>query len=156
MQLLLIYLEGGNSYAQIHMPYYTEKQIDQARSIDLLTYLQSFEPTELVRVRGNTYCTREHDSLKISNGKWMWWSRGFGGNSALDYLIKVKGIYHIYNRSFYWLQSCVQTWTALFLLWNFNVCTLLTPSFSESQRVRPLTHRRLLKYAVVFYYSECY
>ena len=35
---------------------------------------------------------REHDSLKISNGKWMWWSRGFGGNSALDYLIKVKGM----------------------------------------------------------------
>ena len=34
----------------------------------------------------------EHDSLKISNGKWMWWSRGFGGNSALDYLIKVKGL----------------------------------------------------------------
>ena len=33
-----------------------------------------------------------HDSLKISNGKWMWWSRGFGGNSALDYLIKVKGM----------------------------------------------------------------
>ena len=74
------------------MPYYTEKQIDQARSIDLLTYLQSFEPTELVHVRGNTYCTREHDSLKISNGKWMWWSRGFGGNSAQDYLIKVKGM----------------------------------------------------------------
>ena len=74
------------------MPYYTEKQIDQARSIDLLTYLQSFEPTELVHVRGNTCCTREHDSLKISNGKWMWWSRGFGGNSALDYLIKVKGM----------------------------------------------------------------
>ena len=34
----------------------------------------------------------DHDSLKISNGKWMWWSRGFGGSSALDYLIKVKGM----------------------------------------------------------------
>ena len=64
----------------------------KARSIDLLTYLQTYEPTELVHVRGNTYCTREHDSLKISNGKWMWWSRGFGGSSALDYLIKVKGM----------------------------------------------------------------
>ena len=74
------------------MPYYTQKQIEQARSIDLLTYLQTYDPTELVHVRGNTYCTREHDSLKISNGKWMWWSRGFGGNSALDYLIKVKGM----------------------------------------------------------------
>jgi hypothetical protein len=74
------------------MPYYTEEQILKARSIDLLTYLQTYEPTELVHVRGNTYCTREHDSLKISNGKWMWWSRGFGGSSALDYLIKVKGL----------------------------------------------------------------
>lgn len=74
------------------MPYYTEEQILKARSIDLLTYLQTYEPTELVHVRGNTYCTREHDSLKISNGKWMWWSRGFGGTSALDYLIKVKGM----------------------------------------------------------------
>ena len=74
------------------MPYYSEEQIKKARSIDLLTYLQTYEPTELVHVRGNTYCTREHDSLKISNGKWMWWSRGFGGNSALDYLIRVKGM----------------------------------------------------------------
>ena len=74
------------------MPYYNEEQIIKARSIDLLTYLQTYEPTELVHVRGNTYCTRDHDSLKISNGKWMWWSRGFGGSSALDYLIKVKGL----------------------------------------------------------------
>ena len=74
------------------MPYYTEKQIDQARSIDLLTYLQSFEPTVLVHVRGNTYCSSEHDSLKISYVNWMWWSRGFGCNSSLDYLIKVKGM----------------------------------------------------------------
>ena len=72
--------------------YYSEKQIKKAREIDLLTYLQTYEPTELVHIRGNTYCTREHDSLKISNGKWMWWSRGFGGATALDYLIKVKGL----------------------------------------------------------------
>ena len=75
------------------MAYYTEEQIEAARSIDLLTYLQTYEPTELIHVRGNTYCTREHDSLKISSdGRWYWWSRGFGGYSALDYLIKVKGM----------------------------------------------------------------
>ena len=45
--------------------FYSEEQISKARSIDLLTYLQTYEPTELVHVRGNTYCTREHDSLKI-------------------------------------------------------------------------------------------
>ncbi len=74
------------------MAFYTEEQIKAARSIDLLTYLQTYEPTELIHVRGDTYCTREHDSLKISNGKWMWWSRGFGGTTALDYLVKVKGL----------------------------------------------------------------
>ena len=74
------------------MSYYTTEQIEKARTIDLLTYLQTHEPTELVHVRGSTYCTREHDSLKISNGKWYWWSRGFGGRSALDYLVKVKGM----------------------------------------------------------------
>lgn len=62
------------------------------RRVDLLSYLQINDPNELVHVAGNTYCTREHDSLKISNGKWCWFSRGIGGRSALDYLIKVKGI----------------------------------------------------------------
>lgn len=74
------------------MAYYTKEQIEQARQIDLLTYLQRYEPTELIHIRGDTYCTREHDSLKISNGKWYWWSRGFGGASALDYLMKVRGL----------------------------------------------------------------
>lgn len=47
---------------------------------------------ELVKRDGNEYCTRTHDSLKISNGKWFWWSRGIGGVSALDYLVKVRGL----------------------------------------------------------------
>lgn len=74
------------------MSYYTKEQIEKARSVDLLTYLQIQEPTELVKLKGDTYCTREHSSLKISNGKWMWWSQGFGGASALDYLVKVRGM----------------------------------------------------------------
>lgn len=73
------------------MPYIEPEVIEQARQIDLLTYLQSCEPHELVRVSGNNYTTRTHDSLKISNGKWMWWSQRIGGYNALDYLIKVKG-----------------------------------------------------------------
>lgn len=73
------------------MSYVTPEQIAQAKEIDLLTYLQQCQPQELVRVGGNTYCTREHDSLKISNGKWNWFSRGIGGRTALDYLIKVQG-----------------------------------------------------------------
>ena len=60
--------------------------------MDLLTYLQNYEPQELVRISGNVFCTQTHDSLKISNGKWCWFSRGIGGKSALDYLIKVNGL----------------------------------------------------------------
>ena len=73
------------------MGYVTPEQITQAKELDLLTYLQRFDPQELVHVSGSTYCTREHDSLKISNGKWNWFSRGIGGKTALDYLIKVQG-----------------------------------------------------------------
>lgn len=72
------------------MPYITAEDIALAKQMDILTYLQSYEPQEIVRVSGNTYCTREHDSLKISNGKWHWFSREIGGKTALDYLIKVK------------------------------------------------------------------
>ena len=74
------------------MPYVTPEQIERAKKMDLLTYLQYYEPQELVRFSGNVYTTRSHDSLKISNGKWCWWSRGIGGRSALDYLIKVRGM----------------------------------------------------------------
>lgn len=72
------------------MPYIPPEVVAQAREMDLLTYLRTYEPQELVHFGGSTYCTREHDSLKISNGKWCWFSRGIGGYSALDYLIKVK------------------------------------------------------------------
>ena len=72
------------------MAYIAAEDILAARQIDLLTYLQTYEPGELVKLPGDNYCTREHDSLKISNGKWHWFSRGIGGRTALDYLVKVK------------------------------------------------------------------
>jgi hypothetical protein len=74
------------------MPYIDPEVILQAKQMDLLTYLQNYEPQELVHFSGSVYCTRAHDSLKISNGKWCWHSRGIGGRSALDYLIKVNGL----------------------------------------------------------------
>ena len=74
------------------MSYIAAEDVAKAKEMDLLTYLRNYEPQELVHVSGNTYCTREHDSLRISNGKWCWFSQGIGGRSALDYLIKVKGI----------------------------------------------------------------
>ena len=71
------------------MPYVVPEQIKRAEQKDLLTYLQHHESQELVRFSGNVYATHSHDSLKISNGKWRWWSCGIDGRSALDYLIKV-------------------------------------------------------------------
>ena len=71
--------------------YVSKTEIEKAKQMDLLTYLVNYEPTNLVKETNNSYCTKEHDSLKISNGLWYWFSRGIGGKSALDYLIKVKG-----------------------------------------------------------------
>lgn len=73
------------------MPYIPPSVVREVKRMDLLTYLKNYEPYELVHFSGNTYTTRTHDSLKISNGKWMWWSQRTGGRSALDYLIKVRG-----------------------------------------------------------------
>ena len=78
-------------------------ELERIRQIDLLTYLRRFESDNLQKVKGttNVYRTVDHDSLKISNGKWFWWSQGFGGYSALDYLIKVR------DYSYEWGSSLV-------------------------------------------------
>ena len=68
-----------------------KEQIEAARSVDLLTYLQSNEPGS-IKKDGAEHCLREHDSLKISNGKWFWHSRGIGSNNALDFLVQVRGL----------------------------------------------------------------
>lgn len=72
------------------MPYIAPEVVREVKRMDLLTYLKNYEPYELVHFSGNTYTTKSHDSLKISNGRWMWWGQGVGGRSALDYLIKVR------------------------------------------------------------------
>lgn len=74
------------------MNLYSEEQIRQARSVDLLSYLQRTDPSRLVRVSGNTFCLKDHDSLRISNGKWCWFSQGTGGSSAVDFLVTVHGL----------------------------------------------------------------
>lgn len=74
------------------MPGVTKEQIARAKEWDLLSYLQTYEPGELKKC-GNEYSTKSHDSLKISNGRWNWHSHeGIGGRTALDYLIKVRGL----------------------------------------------------------------
>ena len=76
------------------MPYIPPQVVQEVKRIDLLTYLKNYEPYELVHFSGNTYTTRTHDSLKISNGKWMWWSRGIFNRLFL------------YLSSFQWKNIC--------------------------------------------------
>ena len=68
----------------------SDNDIAKAEQMDLLTYLQIYEPGNLKRVAGNEYRTIDHDSLRISNGKWHWYSKGIGGYNALQYLMKVR------------------------------------------------------------------
>ena len=123
--------------------------IEQARQIDLLSYLQRYEPGNLKRVAGNVYCTREHDSLKISNGKWYWWSRGFGGFSALDYLMKVRELGFV---------EAVQTLTGDMGDWkppppavkkDEPKVLLLPPRNKDSNRVLQYLFGRGIDYAIV-------
>ena len=52
--------------------------IAKAKQVDLLTYLATCEPNELVQETRVQWCTKTHDSLKISNRflelvfSWYW------------------------------------------------------------------------------------
>ena len=72
--------------------YVNAEQIAYAKQFDVLSYLQQHDPGELIHLGGKNYCTREHDSLKITDKGWYWWSRDIGGKSALDYLMIVKNL----------------------------------------------------------------
>ena len=65
--------------------------LQKAREMDLLTYLKNFNPSELVKITSDTYSTKTHDSMRIDDKLWHRFSTNDGGNSALDYLIKVEG-----------------------------------------------------------------
>lgn len=74
------------------MPWVSKEQIEQARAIGLLEYLQTQEPHELVRKNDREYRTVTHGSLVLWHGYW-YWNRGcIGGESALDYLVEVRGM----------------------------------------------------------------
>ena len=77
------------------MPYYTKQEQDLAKQMDLFTYLKNYDPDELVRESRIQYCTKEHDSLKISNGKWHWCSKHIGGRNAVKYLVEVKKMKYV-------------------------------------------------------------
>lgn len=72
------------------MPGVTKEQIAQAREVDLLAYLQSYEPGVLKPEGRGIYRHKEHDSLVYFRNYWYWNSRGRAIN-ALDYLTEIRG-----------------------------------------------------------------
>lgn len=72
------------------MPGVTKEQIAKARAVDLLAYLQTYEPDVLKRDGHGNYRHKEHDSLVFHNNYWYWNSRGRSIN-ALDYLVEIRG-----------------------------------------------------------------
>lgn len=63
-----------------------QKNIEAARRITVMQYLETYHPGELVRKTDCEYCTRTHDSLIITpaNGFFHWFSRHVGGNKLSD------------------------------------------------------------------------
>jgi hypothetical protein len=76
------------------MPPVSDEKIRRAKNVGILAYLRIHEPESLRKSRGanEEYYLADHDSLKISNGKFHWFSRNIGGYSALDFLVKVRGM----------------------------------------------------------------
>lgn len=71
------------------MKKYTQEQIDQADSIDLVSYLEA-RGYQLKR-EGNQFRLAEHDSLYIKGNRWFWFSQHKGGKT-LSFLIKYEGM----------------------------------------------------------------
>ena len=77
------------------MPFYGEEQIEAARRMTAMEYLQKYQPCRLKKSSArNEWELTDHDSFKINGvtSKWHWKSRDIGGISALNFLINVDGM----------------------------------------------------------------
>ena len=61
--------------------YIPPELLKKAKEMDLLTYLMNFNPSELVKITEDTYSTKTHDSLIISNNLWHRFSTNEGGKT---------------------------------------------------------------------------
>lgn len=57
-----------------------QKNIEAARRISVMQYLETYHPGELVRKTDKEYCTKTHSSLVITpaNGLFHWFSQSKG------------------------------------------------------------------------------
>lgn len=70
------------------------ENIKTARKVQLVDFLNTYRPGELVRKSRDEYCTKSHSSLRITPSKnlFHWCSQSKGGRGALDYLLAVEGM----------------------------------------------------------------
>ena len=70
------------------------ENIKAAREVQLVDFLNTYRPGELVRKSRDEYCTKSHSSLRITPSKnlFHWCSQRKGGRGALDYLLTVEGM----------------------------------------------------------------
>ena len=86
--------------------FYTDEEAQELQKLDVFTYLYNYEPSELVKSGKKEYRTATHSSLVISNGKWIWFSQGKGGVSAISYLMDVKGMN--YYEAVKYVDKCME------------------------------------------------
>ena len=70
------------------------ENIKAACEVQLVDFLNTYRPGELVRKSRDEYCTKSHSSLRITPSKnlFHWCSQSKGGRGALDYLLTVEGM----------------------------------------------------------------
>lgn len=127
----------------------------KAKKIDLFSYLQNNKPEELVHESRNTFHTATHDSLKINNGMWYWFSRGIGGKTALEYLIQVEGysftnaVSHLLNqKGLEKRRICKQILTEKEKIERF----ILPKKATDNYKVRAYLHARGINLSII---DEC-
>lgn len=66
--------------------------IDKARNIDFITFLERYKGFHFRHLGGEYRCT-EHTSLAVKSDRlsWYWHSKGIGGYGAIDFLMKIDG-----------------------------------------------------------------
>lgn len=66
--------------------------LDNARSIDLIAFLERYKGFHFRHSNGEYRCT-EHTSLAVKSDRlsWYWHSKGIGGYGAIDFLMKIEG-----------------------------------------------------------------
>ena len=77
------------------MPWVTEEEIQAAKAMTAIEYLQKYQPDRLKKTNTrNEWELADHDSFKINEitSKWHWKSRDIGGVTALRFLTKVDGM----------------------------------------------------------------